>query len=63
MQVAKEDTSVIDERSNVIMQDKQYVMALDAGTTSNRAIIFDNESHIVSAARKNSLSISRNRAG
>ena len=52
MQVAKEDTSVIDERSNVIMQDKQYVMALDAGTTSNRAIIFDNESHIVSVSQK-----------
>ena len=54
MQVAKEDTSVIDERSNVIMQDKQYVMALDAGTTSNRAIIFDNESHIVSVSQKES---------
>lgn len=34
------------------MQDKQYVMALDAGTTSNRAIIFDNESHIVSVSQK-----------
>ena len=52
MQVAKENTSVIDERSNVIMQDKQYVTALDAGTTSNRAIIFDNESHIVSVSQK-----------
>ena len=52
MQVAKENTSVIDERSNVIMQEEQYVMALDAGTTSNRAIIFDNESHIVSVSQK-----------
>ena len=52
MQVAKEHTSIIDERSNVIMQDKQYVMALDAGTTSNRAIIFYNESHIVSVSQK-----------
>lgn len=34
------------------MQEKQYVMALDAGTTSNRAIIFDNESHIVSVSQK-----------
>ena len=34
------------------MQNKQYVMALDAGTTSNRAIIFDNESHIVSVSQK-----------
>ena len=31
---------------------KQYIMALDAGTTSNRAIIFDNESHIVSVSQK-----------
>lgn len=52
MQVAKENISVIDERSNFIMQEKQYVMALDAGTTSNRAIIFDNESHIVSVSQK-----------
>ena len=34
---------------------KQYVMALDAGTTSNRAIIFDNESHIVSVKPKTNL--------
>lgn len=27
-------------------------MALDAGTTSNRAIIFDNESHIISVSQK-----------
>lgn len=31
---------------------KKYVMALDAGTTSNRAIIFDDESNIVSVAQK-----------
>jgi glycerol kinase len=31
---------------------KKYVMALDAGTTSNRAIIFDNESNILSVAQK-----------
>lgn len=31
---------------------KKYVMALDAGTTSNRAIIFDNESNIVAVAQK-----------
>ncbi|MDN0047665.1 glycerol kinase GlpK [Megasphaera hexanoica] len=31
---------------------KKYVMALDAGTTSNRAIIFDEESRIVSVSQK-----------
>lgn len=31
---------------------KKYVMALDAGTTSNRAIIFDSESNIVAVAQK-----------
>ncbi|MCH4179436.1 MAG: glycerol kinase GlpK [Megasphaera sp.] len=31
---------------------KKYVMALDAGTTSNRAIIFDNESHILGVSQK-----------
>lgn len=30
--------------------EKKYVMALDAGTTSNRAIIFDEESRIVSVS-------------
>lgn len=32
--------------------DKKYVMALDAGTTSNRAIIFDDESRIVSVCQR-----------
>jgi len=31
---------------------KKYIMALDAGTTSNRAIIFDESSNIVSVAQK-----------
>ena len=31
---------------------KQYVMALDAGTTSNRAIIFDRNSKIVGVSQK-----------
>ena len=30
----------------------KYVMALDAGTTSNRAIIFDEDSHIVGVSQK-----------
>ena len=30
----------------------KYVMALDAGTTSNRAIIFDEESRIVGVSQK-----------
>lgn len=34
------------------MAEKKYVMALDAGTTSNRAIIFDEESRIVSVAQR-----------
>lgn len=31
---------------------KKYVMALDAGTTSNRAIIFDDQSQIISVCQK-----------
>ena len=31
---------------------EQYIMALDAGTTSNRAIVFDREGKIVSVAQK-----------
>ena len=31
---------------------KKYVVALDAGTTSNRAIVFDHEGRIVSAAQR-----------
>lgn len=34
------------------MAEKKYVMALDAGTTSSRAIIFDDESQIVSVAQR-----------
>ncbi len=31
---------------------EQYIMALDAGTTSNRCIIFDRSGSIVSMAQK-----------
>lgn len=31
---------------------KQYVMAMDAGTTSNRAIIFDNNSKVIGVSQK-----------
>ena len=31
---------------------KQYVMALDAGTTSNRCILFDHSGNIVSVSQK-----------
>ncbi|MGE1062482.1 glycerol kinase GlpK [Megasphaera paucivorans] len=31
---------------------KKYIMALDAGTTSNRAIIFDQDSHIIGVSQK-----------
>ena len=34
------------------MKEKQYVIALDQGTTSSRAIIFDREQNIVSIAQK-----------
>ena len=34
------------------MMDRKYVMALDAGTTSNRAIIFNDDSKIVGVAQK-----------
>ena len=30
----------------------KYIMALDAGTTSNRCILFDKQGHIVSMAQK-----------
>ena len=42
---------------------KQFVMALDAGTTSNRCILFDRQGNIRSVAQKDLRSISRNRAG
>ena len=31
---------------------KRYVIALDQGTTSSRAILFDNEQNIVGLAQK-----------
>jgi len=36
----------------VRMNNKKYVMAFDAGTTSNRAIIFDEKCNIISMAQK-----------
>ena len=41
----------------------KYVMALDAGTTSNRCILFNEKGEMCSVARENSHSISQNRAG
>ncbi len=34
------------------MEEKKYVMAIDAGTTSNRAILFDKKGNMVSVAQK-----------
>ncbi|MBR3841104.1 MAG: glycerol kinase GlpK [Erysipelotrichales bacterium] len=34
------------------MENKKYIMAIDQGTTSSRAIIFDHDSHIVATAQK-----------
>ena len=34
------------------METKKYIMAIDQGTTSTRAIIFDHDSHIVATAQK-----------
>ncbi len=41
----------------------KYVMALDAGTTSNRCILFNEKEKCAALHRGNSHSISRNRAG
>ena len=34
------------------MSEKKYIMAIDQGTTSSRAIIFDHESHIIATSQK-----------
>ena len=31
---------------------EQYIMAIDQGTTSSRAVLFDHESRIISSAQK-----------
>ncbi len=41
----------------------KYVMALDAGTTSNRCILFNEKGEMCSVAQRDSHSISQNRAG
>ena len=35
-----------------MIEDKKYIIALDQGTTSSRAIIFDKNMNIVSTAQK-----------
>lgn len=34
------------------MNDKQYIITLDQGTTSSRAIAFDEEANIIATAQK-----------
>ena len=41
----------------------KYVMALDAGTTSNRCILFNKKGETISRRRRSLLNIFRNRAG
>lgn len=41
----------------------KYIMALDAGTTSNRCILFDEKGEICSIAQKNLLNTSQNQVG
>ncbi len=41
----------------------KYIMALDAGTTSNRCILFNEKGDRAVLHRENLHSISRNRAG
>ena len=39
----------------------KYVLAIDQGTTSSRAILFNHQGTIITLAQKHSNSISRNR--
>ena len=41
----------------------KYVLAIDQGTTSSRAILFNHQGTIITLAQSQSNSISRNRAG
>mgnify|MGYP002093633096 CR=1 FL=1 len=41
----------------------KYVLAIDQGTTSSRAILFNHQGTIITLAQSHSNSISRNRAG
>jgi glycerol kinase len=45
-------TTIFSKEKGFSKMAKQYVMALDAGTTSNRAIIFDRNSKIVGVSQK-----------
>lgn len=42
---------------------KKYLVALDQGTTSSRAIVFDRSQQIVASAQKEFPSSTRRRAG
>ena len=41
----------------------KYVLALDQGTTSSRAILFDNEQNIIAVQQREFEQIYRSRAG
>ena len=45
------------------MNDQQYIMSIDEGTTSTRAILFNNDGDIVGKAHGSSTSIFQNLVG
>lgn len=42
---------------------KKYMMALDQGTTSSRAILFDKEGNLVATSQKNLLNFIQSQDG
>lgn len=45
------------------LQNKNYIIALDQGTTSSRAIIFDRDANVVCTAQREFSSTTRRLAG
>ena len=45
------------------MTEPTYIMAIDQGTTSSRAIIFDKKGRHIGSSQKSSRNISRKKAG
>ena len=43
--------------------EKKFILALDQGTTSSRAIVFDHNGHIKSVAQKEFISTSHSQVG
>jgi hypothetical protein len=46
------ETSLINSRTKIMTVEKKYIVALDQGTTSSRAVVLDHDANIISVSQR-----------